>query len=440
MINKINDLVSLIPANIKDTGKMNLDVKSCAGRINLEGFNAEYFYWFFESRTAKGNSNVSEIPIVIWLNGGPGSSSSVGLFLENGPFKFSGDNLISNPFSWNEKVHLMYWDQPVGTGYTTGSTYVKSETEISEIFYQALVNFFDMHKEYVNCPLYITGESYAGKYVPYIASQISKKGLLNFQGLAIGDGWMKPKMQIQQQIIYGYEMGFLDSKEYAILNERFSIFSEKLREIEHMPSPTKQQWREVVEFGNSITQDILSFGGNPDIYDVRRWSDVSLTTLKTYLNMPAVKEILHVPENVSWKCSDDEGLVYENLIADNMIDVPDSLFLSLLEENKVLFYTGNFDMSCGYTGTEIMLDQINFNGEWNKLPRKIWGYKGGLTFGYTKTLGNLSQAVIPNAGHLVPVSKPQISKEMLYTWIFNDTFPGYYPLTKKELEEPISIK
>ena len=53
---------------------------------------------------------------MIWLNGGPGCSSLLGLLNENGPFVFEEeDNLIStNPFSWNREANLLFFEQPAG--------------------------------------------------------------------------------------------------------------------------------------------------------------------------------------------------------------------------------------------------------------------------------------------------------------------------------------
>lgn len=112
------------------------------------------------------------------------------------------------------------------------------------------------------------------------------------------------------------------------------------------------------------------------------------------------------------------------------------------EENplyKVLLYTGNFDMSCGFTGTEKLLRQMKWDGqeEWKNLDRKVWycqesaeGEK--ITQGYIKSCRNVTQIEIPMSGHQVPLYQPQISRNMIYNWIFGNEFPAYIPSEKEE--------
>ena len=60
------------------------------------------FYLFFESRKSKSD------PVVIWLTGGPGCSSELALFYENGPFKIANNlSLIWNDYGW-DKVLLPF--------------------------------------------------------------------------------------------------------------------------------------------------------------------------------------------------------------------------------------------------------------------------------------------------------------------------------------------
>jgi len=440
-MNSTNDQVVAIPSYLKDkvsSGSYTLKVNSYAGYINVDQEKENYlYYWFFESKTARG-ADVSGIPLVIWLNGGPGASSLAGLFLENGPFllKNTGTDqaeIAENENGWNQKVHLMYWDQPVGTGFShTGTkSYAKSEEELSEQFFKALQGFFTLHQNYRACDLYITGESYGGKYIPNIAKIIKDKNQslpdnekINLKGVAIGDGWMYPQLQTQLQIEFGYEMGFVD----ALQKNKAEILYQEYRD-----AMDKKNMTAAFNLGNNVSNMVLNCGGNPDIYDVRRWSDLPIQNLKDYLACDNVKNAIHAKGD--WQFADADSIVADNLMDDLEANVT-SLFPELIAQYRMLFYTGNFDMSCGYAGTEQILQSWNYEDKWRGLTRKVWTKeqptsKGDLplTLGYVKELDMLSQAVIPDSGHQVPASKPQVSLMMINNWILKQKFKGYLPTT-----------
>ncbi|KAH8900546.1 lysosomal protective protein precursor [Thozetella sp. PMI_491] len=103
-------------------------VKSYAGYVHLppgtlndgiEGEVQDYpintFFWFFEARKAPERA-----PLSIWLNGGPGASSLVGLFEELGPCFVTSDSKDTylNPWSWNNEVNMLFLDQPTQSGFS----------------------------------------------------------------------------------------------------------------------------------------------------------------------------------------------------------------------------------------------------------------------------------------------------------------------------------
>jgi carboxypeptidase C (cathepsin A) len=72
-------------------------VDDYAGYISLNE-KTNMFFWFFEAR-----ENPREKPLTLWLNGGPGSDSLIGLFQEHGPCNVTEDLKTQlNPYSWNE--------------------------------------------------------------------------------------------------------------------------------------------------------------------------------------------------------------------------------------------------------------------------------------------------------------------------------------------------
>ncbi|KAJ5908407.1 hypothetical protein N7495_001089 [Penicillium taxi] len=101
-------------------------VKSYSGYVHLPpgslddvGVEQKYpintFFWFFESRHDPRNA-----PLSIWMNGGPGSSSLIGLMQENGPCTVNKDSNSTelNPWSWNNYVNMLYIDQPNQVGFS----------------------------------------------------------------------------------------------------------------------------------------------------------------------------------------------------------------------------------------------------------------------------------------------------------------------------------
>ncbi|KAK2781854.1 hypothetical protein FQN53_000281 [Emmonsiellopsis sp. PD_33] len=111
-------------------------VKSYAGYVHLPpgtledlGEDQDYpintFFWFFEARKDPENA-----PLSIWMNGGPGSSSMLGLLVENGPCIINADSnsTILNQYSWNNEVNMLYLDQPtqVGLSYDTLANYTSN--------------------------------------------------------------------------------------------------------------------------------------------------------------------------------------------------------------------------------------------------------------------------------------------------------------------------
>lgn len=73
------------------------------------------FFWYFESRNDPQNA-----PLSIYLGGGPGTTSLMGVVSENGPCYINRDSNSTrlNPWSWNNNVSMLYIDQPVKVGFS----------------------------------------------------------------------------------------------------------------------------------------------------------------------------------------------------------------------------------------------------------------------------------------------------------------------------------
>ncbi|KAF8141830.1 Alpha/Beta hydrolase protein [Boletus edulis] len=154
--------------------------------------NDTLFFWAFESSYDSFTAE-SDKPWGIWLNGGPGSSSLVGLFFENGPIQISNDySLFKNEYAWTNVADYVWIDQPVGVGFSTADSkgYIYDEDQMAVDFMGFLENFVKVFPNLAERPLHLTGESYAGVYIPYITKAYfeMKNPPVNLARIAIGDG------------------------------------------------------------------------------------------------------------------------------------------------------------------------------------------------------------------------------------------------------------
>lgn len=66
---------------------------------------------------------------------------------------------------------MLWVEQPVGTGFSTGKIEAKNETDVAKGFVGFFKNFEKLFG-IENYKIYVTGESYAGRYVPYISAEM----------------------------------------------------------------------------------------------------------------------------------------------------------------------------------------------------------------------------------------------------------------------------
>lgn len=138
--------------------------------------------------------------------------------------------LAYNKYAWTNATSMLYIEQPVGTGFSTGDPPTPTnETDVAGDMYAFLQNFLQVFDQYAAGRLYIFGESYAGMYVPGIARKIyfeneklrlaagdddndtDSVGIpISLAGIALGNGWIDARVQGPATIDYAYWHGMLD--------------------------------------------------------------------------------------------------------------------------------------------------------------------------------------------------------------------------------------
>lgn len=127
------------------------------------------------SSNSTSTNSTSTTPIIIWLQGGPGSSSLLGAFFEMGRYVIQdgGDgSLHRNDEAWTRGAAMLFVEYPIGVGYSlAGSRRLPATSAAAAVdLVSGLQNFFSERPQLAGRPLVLAGESYAGKYVPEAAA------------------------------------------------------------------------------------------------------------------------------------------------------------------------------------------------------------------------------------------------------------------------------
>ncbi|CAN8252620.1 unnamed protein product [Cochlearia groenlandica] len=407
--------------NVSDVGLLVKDLGNYAGFYKIPRTkSAKMFYFFFESRT-----NITD-PVVIWLSGGPGCSSSVALFNENGPFKISNDLTLSwNDFGWDKVSNIIYVDQPVGTGfsYTPDSNdFRHDETGVSNDLYDFLQAFFKEHPKFANNDFYITGESYAGHYVPALASRIynankKKEGIqINLKGFAIGNGLTNPEIQYGAYGDYALEMKLISKSDHESLKQEYIDCQSSAKQCNLDGGETCGSAYQVC---NNIFNEIMSNIQGTNYYDLRKKCVGHLcydfSNMETFLNQENVRKALGVGDIEFVSCSTE---VYDAMMEDWMVNlevkIPD-----LVEDGiKLLIYAGEYDLICNWLGNSRWVNHMNWSGEKEfGLAKNVSFMVDGKEAGLMKNHGPLTFLKVYDAGHMVPMDQPKASLQMLQSWM-----------------------
>jgi len=419
------------------------------------------FFWFFESRDRPESD-----PLVLWLNGGPGCSSSTGLLFELGPcnVRDQGTSTEPNPHGWNKQANVLFLDQPVNVGYSyaeDSSDSVSDSATAAKDVHAFLQLFYARFPAYLKSGFHVAAESYGGQYAPNIASRIIKENnqlkstahltstdqvVIPLSTVIIGNGLTDPLIQ------------FASVPDYACAPSPYAIFDEstcasirsKVSTCERLQkycysNPSRFTCVPATLYcWSSIYGPIQSLNKNP--YDVRQPCDRQVNPLcydemnwiENYLNRDDIRSELGVPSDMKFEsCNNDVNRAFQ-MSGDNMHNsaalIPDILNNGV----RLLIYAGEDDFMCNYLGNErwMMALKTEFSEEFQHKSHKYLSRytlggdnstvveadsKGhvGMVRSAGPGAGNFTYVSLYESGHMVPHDQPEIASELINKWLQN---------------------
>ena len=414
-------------------------------RVHLSGYNRTELYsgFFTVDETTGSNtyfvystpvSGRKDAPVVVWLNGGPGASSLLGFYDELGPFGIDKDlNMVPRKVSWNLDAHLIAIDNPLGVGYSHTQSLERMATNQSTVgadLYEALRQFFELFPHLRANAFYVTGESYAGKYVPAAAFTIHTRNKaapaaqrINLQGIAIGDGAFDPPTQFTGFGELLFNIGLADTRAKRVYDEYDQNFTARLaagdkvgafRSFDEMLNgdyygPSRTFYTNTTGMGSNY----FNFAEEPGA------ASLTKRTFPSWLARPAVAEALHVG-SVPYAVFNQT--VEDRLLSDWVVGVVPML-QTLLDSYNVLIYSGQYDVILGPPGTERAIDKLRWSGAqaFARDPTRSF-FDGTDLAGYVRQAASssntmMSYVMLRGCGHMVPTDQPVRAYTMIQRFL-----------------------
>jgi carboxypeptidase D len=430
--------------------------ESYAGLLSISddpNDDRKLYFWFFPS----GNPNATN-EVGMWFNGGPGCSSLSGLLTENGPFTWMDGTLapVQNPYSWHNLTNYVWIEQPVGVGYTTGVPNISDEVELGKQFigfWKNFVDTFDMH----GFDVYLTGESYAGFYVPYIADAFitaNDTDYYNLKGIAINDPIIGDETNQGQVTIMPYVHEFQDlfylndtfletmdqwndHCNYTSYINKYLTLPPPKESFPVLPDPYYSDTYECDVF-DDIYAAVLEVNPCFNIYHISETcphpysqlgivnpGDYSPPGAQVYFNRTDVQKAINAPVGTNWmQCTDVNVFANQPQRTDNysaghdlsLGPAQNGVLQRVIEHtNNVIIGSGNLDFLLNTNGTLLALQNVTWNGvqglqEYPGTPFYVPyhpEYNGGAlagagVLGYWGTERGLTFYQVQLAGHELP--------------------------------------
>ncbi|KAI0053186.1 serine carboxypeptidase [Auriscalpium vulgare] len=376
--------------------------------------NESVWFWFFAAR-----NNPDTAPLITWFNGGPGSSSMIGLFQELGPCRINNAStgVDLNPTAWNEFANVLFIDQPIGVGFSYGSTTTgTSQAAASDVWKFLQIWFADSRfSKYATRNFGIWTESYGGHYGPTFAAYFLSQNTgiangtvtgvpINLKVLGVGDGLTDPISQYPGYISYA------GSNPYHALVSTSTIT--KANTAWTKSGGCKAQITSCNNGGSnsvcSSAQDycnnnILSpLAGNWDVYYVPTANpDPYPADLTSYLTSSAVTS--KIGSQSTWQETNDD--VYDNFAAtgDWMRSSKPALETVIKAGVRTVVYDGDADFILNFNGVEAMVDSLSTQFSSLYAQQSFANYTvNGESAGLYKNAGLFSYVRFFGAGHEVP--------------------------------------
>ncbi|XP_010694765.2 serine carboxypeptidase-like 40 [Beta vulgaris subsp. vulgaris] len=399
---------------VKLPGQPPVNFTQYGGYVTVDSKAGKAFYYYF----VEAPKNKNSLPLLLWLNGGPGCSSlAYGAMEELGPFrvKSDGKTLFRNKFAWNHAANVLFLESPAGVGFSysnsTSDYDSNGDSKTAAENYIFLLNWFERFPEYKGRDFYISGESYAGHYVPQLAHAIlqhntnTNNSIINLKGIIIGNAVINDETDLKGMYEYFWTHALISDEVKDDLTKHCDFTPNAINQSVECSLAADQVEVDTQYLDIYNIYAPVCHSSNLTVKPKKLTPDLDPCSdhyVHAYLNSPEVQKALHA--NVTKLSHDWEPC---SSIISKWSDSP-STVIPLLKELmtkglRVWIFSGDTDGRIPVTSTRQSLNKMGLSIKTKWHPWFIKGEVGGYTQVYE---GNLTFATVRGAGHQVPSFQP----------------------------------
>ncbi|GBG33814.1 Vitellogenic carboxypeptidase [Hondaea fermentalgiana] len=402
------------------------DSWACLATVNETAQN-KLFWWFVppvneaaKAQRKKAAPELEPMTIILWLQGGPGSSSLFGMFGEMGPFGLGPDLQLSpREWTWARKYGMLFVDNPAGTGFSVaekGEYCDNTREQVSQQLVSLLRSFYTTFPELRKGKLVVAGESYGGHYTMGLSALLAKQDFVPFLGVSAGNAWIDPVHHVPRYPDVMYNLGIISAVERARI-EDYTARATALIKAGRM-SEAFTVWDAMIN-GDLLGAPsyFANVTGLTDYFNYMRMEEPPSEDLfGKFVDQPHVRKGIHVGSIPFGAHSRDVEMA---LRGDFMVSFRPEVEALLEASVPVLIYNGMLDVIIHPVLTAGMLERLEFPdaASYRAEPQRIWKDKKGVVAGYWKHAGSLTSVVLRGAGHMVPADQPEHAFHLIDTFI-----------------------
>ncbi|KAL6850088.1 hypothetical protein ACP4OV_020715 [Aristida adscensionis] len=433
-------------------------VSQFAGYVTVNERNGRaLFYWFFEAQESPAHK-----PLLLWLNGGPGCSSvGYGAASELGPLRVTrdGTGLEFNNFAWNKvgevgvkslvQANLLFLESPVGVGFSYTNT-SSDLTKLNDAFaaedaYNFLVNWLKRFPQYKDREFYISGESYAGHYVPQLAELVYERNkdkksntYINLKGFMVGNPLTDDYYDSKGLAEYAWSHAVVSDEVYErvkrVCNFRISNWTD---DCDKAMSIVFNQYHEIDIYNiyapkcnlppssPAVTADRPLADNDQEHFRMRirmfsGYDPCYSSYAEKYFNRADVQRAFHAGLSGTlprkWHVCSDSILRSYNFSVLSILPIYSKLIKAGL---RVWLYSGDADGRVPVIGSRYCVEALGLPIKTQWQP---W-YLNRQVAGRFVEYHGMTMVTIRGAGHLVPLNKPDEGLALIDTFLLGKQLP-----------------